>query len=315
MDPPVWPHRGIYPVLPAVNGIEARLKETNGNESKRTVPVDSHKEGEREMPAHAVNGCVPIDDTDMYYVSFGTGSRSLIMLPGLSDGLTTVQGKAWLLAGTYRKYLRDFTVYMFSRKNKMPEGYTIRQMAADQAAVMEKLGIRRACIAGVSQGGMIAQYLAIDHPELVEKLVLAVTAPCANESSNQVIQTWIDLARQGDHIALMNDTAEKMYTKAYLKKNRRLLSFVARLTKPADYERFLINALAILDFDARSELHRITCPTLILAGSDDHTVGNEAPYELNQSIPDSELYIFEGYGHGVFEEDRTFYDKILEFLK
>lgn len=44
------------------------------------------------------NGCVTVGDTEMYYVAFGDGKRNLVVLPGLSDGLTTVKGKAWLLA-------------------------------------------------------------------------------------------------------------------------------------------------------------------------------------------------------------------------
>ena len=43
------------------------------------------------------NGCVAIGETDMYYVSFGHGDKNLVVLPGLSDGLSTVKGKALLL--------------------------------------------------------------------------------------------------------------------------------------------------------------------------------------------------------------------------
>ena len=120
------------------------------------------------------NGCITIDNTDMYYVSFGTGERRLVVLPGLSDGLATVKEKALLLASPYRKFFRDYTVYMFSRKNDMPEGYSIRDMADDQVRVMKDLGIHQAYILGVSQGGMIAQYMAIDHPEMVKKLILGI---------------------------------------------------------------------------------------------------------------------------------------------
>ena len=78
--------------------------------------------------------------------------------------------------------MKTHTVYLFSRKRSLPETYSIREMAADQAAAMKAMGISDAHVLGVSQGGMIAQYLASDHPELVGKLVLAVTAPCVNDS-------------------------------------------------------------------------------------------------------------------------------------
>ncbi len=259
------------------------------------------------------NGCAAIQNTGMYYVSFGHGSKDLIVLPGLSDGLATVKGKALFLGAPYKRFNDEYTVSIFSRKNDMPEGYTIRQMAEDQALVMEELGIAGAAVLGVSQGGMIAQYLAIDHPEKVDKLILAVTAPNANEVVMNAVGSWIGMAEQGDHARLMADTAEKMYSKAYLERNRKMLSLAAKLTKPRSYERFFRNACAILGFDARGELSKIKCPTLIIAGDDDHTVGNEAPWVLSKGIPDSRVYIYRGLGHGAFEEAKDFYDRVYEF--
>lgn len=261
------------------------------------------------------NGRVVIKDTDMYYVSFGHGSKNLIVLPGLSDGLTTVKGKALFLKAPYKRFQNEYTVYMFSRKNNMPEDYTIRQMAEDQALAMKVLGIGRAAVLGVSQGGMVAQYLAIDYPELVEKLILTVTAPYANDIVQDAVGSWIGMAKQGDHVRLMVDTAERMYSKAYLDKNRKLFPVISRFTKPASYERFFRNAYAIMEFDAREELSNICCPTLIIAGDDDNTVGNDAPYELNDRIPDSKVYIYHGLGHGAFEEAKDFYDRVYEFCE
>ena len=249
----------------------------------------------------------------MYYVSFGSGEKKLVILPGLSDGLATVKGKALILSLPYRKFFRDYTVYMFSRKNDMPEGYSIREMADEQARAMKDLGITRAYLLGVSQGGMIAQYMAIDYPEMVKKLILAVTAPNANAVVRECVSGWIDMVKRGDHTALMVDTAQKMYSEKYLQKNRKYLSLLAGFTKPRSYDRFLRNAYAILGFDCRSELSKIGCPTLIIAGSDDHTVGNEAAAELAGAIAGSELYVYEGLGHGLYEEAKDFYERVREF--
>ena len=260
-----------------------------------------------------VNGSVKIGDTEMYYVAFGSGSKKLVVLPGLSDGLATVKGKALLLASDYKKFMPDYTVYMFSRKNRMPVGYTIRQMAEDQVTAMRSLSIDKASVLGVSQGGMISQYIAIDHPEVVEKLILAVTAPYANDVVADAVKGWIEMAKADDHMKLTVDTAEKMYTAKYLEKNRRALPMLARLTKPKSYERFYRNAEAILSFDSRNDLSHISCPTYIIAGDDDNTVGNDAPYELSEKIPNSEVFIYKGFGHGAFTECKDFYDRVLQF--
>lgn len=258
------------------------------------------------------NGSVAVGDTDMYYVAFGEGRKTLVVLPGLSDGLWTVNGKAWLLAGSYKSFFKDYTVYMFSRKNNLPKEYSIKEMADDQVKAMKNLGIEKAIVMGVSQGGMVSQFLAANYPDLVEKLILVVTAPYANDIIKSVVTKWIDMTSNDTHTNLMLDTAEKVYTRAYNEKNKKILPLVARITKPASYDRFLTNANAILNFDAREELAKIKCKTYIMAGNKDNTVGNDAPYELNESIADSELIIFDGLGHGLFEEDKNFYNKVLD---
>ena len=215
---------------------------------------------------NAKNGRVDLYGRTMPYVSFGTGPKKLIILPGLSDGLATVAGKALLLAKPYAPYFRDFTVYMFSRRDPLPDDHTIRDMAADQAAALRELGADKANLLGVSEGGMIAQYLAIDHPELVEKLILAVTAPAVNDVILSCVPGWMDMARRKDHKALMIDTAERSYSPAYLKKYRKMYPLLSFVGRPKTYDHFLANARAILSFDATADLPKIACPTLILGG-------------------------------------------------
>ena len=261
-----------------------------------------------------LNGTVKIGNTDMCYARFGHGEKTLAVLPGLGDGLATVQGKALVLAGPYKPVFEDYTVYMFSRKNKMPEGYSIWDMAADQAAALQSLGIRKAAVLGVSQGGMIALALALDHAELVDKLVLAVTAPCVNPLIRERVERWIGFAKISDHKGLMIDTAEHSYSPERLKKLRRAYHLFGALGKPKDYTRFLINARAILAFDASDRLNSVICPTLILGGEADDIVGAEASREMHEKISGSELYLWPGLGHAAYEEAKDFYARVFKFL-
>ena len=266
------------------------------------------------MSGHAENGSVRINDTDMYYASFGDGPETLIVLPGLSDGLSTVKGLAGILSLPYRKHLKEYTVYMFSRKNNMPEGYSINDMADDQAEAMKQLGIEQASVLGVSQGGMIAQALAVRHPERVKKLVIAVSAPDANDLAKENINRWLDIVREGNHGKLLRDTAEHYYSEPYLKKYRLMYPFLGLVGKPKSYERFIRNAEAILGFDIRKDLSRIACPVWIIAGANDQIVGVNASKEMHERIPQSELYIYEEFGHAPNEEDKEFYERIFAWL-
>lgn len=264
---------------------------------------------------NAKNGRVELSEGTMAYAAFGNGERVLIVLPGLSDGLATVAGKALLLVGPYKPYLKDFTVYMFSRREPLSEGCAIRDMARDQAEALRALGLRKVSVLGVSEGGMIAQYLAIDYPELVEKLVLAVTTPCANDVVKDCVPRWMDMARRNDHEALMIDTAERSYSPARLKTYRKMYPLLGRVGKPRTYDRFLINAQAILGCDIRQELNKILCPTLVLGGTEDRIVGVESSRILAEGIEHSELFLYPDLGHAAYEEAADFYERVFAYLK
>ena len=263
---------------------------------------------------HAKNGSVRVGNSEMDYISFGTGNRDLIMLPGLGDGLTTVKGMALVFSVLYRIYAKEFTVYVFSRKNDLQEGYTTREMAKDQAEAMAALGIAKADVIGISQGGMIAQYLAIDYPDLVDKLILAVTSAKPNEITEKVVGVWMEMAVQGNYRDLMIDTAEKSYSDSYLKKYRRLYPLLGRTGKPKNFSRFLIQAASCIAHDAYAELDKITCPTLVIGGDCDKIVGTESASVIADRINGSELFIYKGFGHAAYEEAKDFHERILNFL-
>ena len=260
------------------------------------------------------NGTLQLGDDTMHYVRFGRGKKTLIMLPGLGDGLTTVKGTALPMALMYRFFARDYTVYMFSRRNHLPQGHTTRDMARDLKAAMDVLGIEQADLVGVSMGGMIAQHFAVDYPERLGKLVLVVTCSRPNPILTESVQEWIDLARRGDHAAFMDSNLRRMYSDAYYRKNRWTAPIVGRLTKPKSYERFLIQAEACLTHDASERLAEIQAPTLIIGGEQDHALGAEASQEIAAAIPGAQLKMYPEWGHGLYEEAKDFNRTVLDFL-
>ncbi len=264
---------------------------------------------------HAKGGQLTIDDTTMDYICFGTGAKNLIMIPGLGDGLTSVKGKAIPFALLYRQYAKEYTIYVFSRKNKLQEDAGTRTMAADLAKAMELLKIEKADIVGVSQGGMIAQYLAIDFPEKVHKLVLVVTLSKQNEVVGQVIGKWIESAKIGNYEEIFIDTAEKSYTEEYLKKSRWMFPILGKMSSPKEADRFLIMAKACISHDSHAELSKIQCPTLIIGGKQDKIVTGEASEEMAKAIAGSKLYMYEQYGHGLYEEARDFNERVITFFR
>ena len=265
------------------------------------------------MLLNAKNENIRFNGHDCDYISFGSGDDVLIMLPGVGDGFKTAKGVAVPFSLMYRCFAKDFKVFVFSRRNRMLKGFTTKDMADDLDAIMKKLGIESAHVFGVSQGGTIAQQMAIHHPDKVKSLVLAVTAARPNDIMRDALGTWLDMADKDDYKDIMLDTAERSYTGTYLERGRMLNNIIA-LAKPKDYTRFRILCESCLTHDAYEDLTKISCPVLVIGADKDKVLGGEASEELAERIPDSELYIYEDYSHGVYEQAKDFNSRVLEFL-
>lgn len=267
------------------------------------------------MLYHAKNAVLDLNGNKMNYLSFGSGNRNLIILPGLGDGLKTVKGMALPFAFLYRSLAKDFKVYAFSRKEALEDTAGTKEMAQDVKHAMDQLGIERASVLGVSMGGMIAQHLAADYPERVGKLVLTVTSHRPNEILEGSVREWMELAEKGDHTELMRSNLKRIYSEEYCRKNSWLVPLAAALTRPKSYGNFLIQGAACLTHDASDKLSSITAGTLIVGGEKDLALGGEASREMALLIPDSRLLLYPQWGHGLYEEEPAFLKEVLRFLQ
>ncbi len=260
-------------------------------------------------------GTLQFEDSSMHYAAFGKGSRPLVIVPGLSDGLRTIKGTGPLLWFLYRSFAREYRIWVFSRKNELVPGMTTRDMARDQAAAMDKLNITGARVMGISQGGMISQWLAIDYPKQVEKLVLVVTLSRQNETIQKVVRNWIQLAEEERYGDLAVDTMEKAYSEKALRKWRPFYWLVRRTGTPVSKERFLIQANSCITHNAYTELNKIKCPTLITGGGEDKIVGEAwVQQEMADNIANSQLIIYPDLGHDAFTT-KDFNPRALNFLR
>lgn len=267
------------------------------------------------MLYQAKNGRIKMKNNRMDYVVFGNGTRNLVMIPGVGDGLKTVSKMALPFSLLYHRYTKDYRVYVFSRKAKLEKGYTTRDMATDQARAMKCLGIRAADVIGISQGGMIAQFLAIDYPELVNRLILAVTLPKSGPIIKRRVQQWVKYVEKNRYEQLMTDIVWRMYSKQYFARNGWLCPLAGRILSFGSHERFRIIALAGATHNAAEELGKIRAKTLIIGAGKDRVVGVSGSRKLARLIPDSQLIIFENDEHGVYDEAKDFHDKVLNFLE
>ena len=269
--------------------------------SEETVMLYNTKEGK-----------LTIHNGQMNYITFGSGTKTLVMIQGLNTN--GIRGAGLSLAYMYRLFAKEYRVWMFDRREVVSDGITVRDMAADIAAAMDAAGITNADIFGVSQGGMIAQYLAIDRPELVNKLVLAVTLSRNNDTVKAVIENWIEMTENGDMKSLVRDMAEKMYSGAYLRRYKPLMPLLTILQKPKDIPRFIILAKACLTCEAYEELDKIRCPVLVIGARCDKVVTGEASEDIAEKLG-CELYMYDELGHAAYEEAKDFNRRVYDFLR
>jgi len=252
-----------------------------------------------------------IQDMQLDYLTFGSGTKPLVMIQGLNT--RGIKGAAPSLAYMYRIFAKNYKVYLFDRRPVVQEGITVRDMASDIAAAMDLLGITNADVFGVSQGGMIAQYLAIDRPDLVKKLVLAVTLSRNNDTVKQAVNSWIEMAERNAMMELVADMAEKMYSDAYVKRYRPFLPLLAIIQKPKDVQRFAILARACLTCNTYEILDKIKCPVLVLGGRQDKVVTGAASEEIAEKLG-CKIYMYENMGHAAYEEAKDFNRMVYDFL-
>lgn len=264
------------------------------------------------MIYNAKEQVLELEDMRMNYITFGKGEKPLIMIQGLNTrGIT---GASVSLAYMYRIFAKDYKVYLFDHRENIKSDITVRDLASDIAGAMDSLTIKNADVFGVSQGGMIAQYLAIDRPDLVNKLVLAVTLSKNNETVKTVIKEWIELTEQGNMKKLVADMATKMYSDSYVRRYRPFMSLLTALQKPKDVSRFIALAKACLTCNSYDELEKIKCPVFVIGGMQDKIVSGEASKEIAEKLH-CKIYMYANLGHAAYEEAKDFNNRVYDFLK
>lgn len=257
---------------------------------------------------------IHIGDSRISAIRFGKGTEHLVIIPGLGDGMTTVKGKAMLGRLLGSRYAGKFCVTIISGQDDLPAGTTTQSMAKELYQAMQALKIEKAHIAGLSLGGMIAQHLAADHPEVVDRLVLVSAAPAADTLLTENLGRWTSFARMGAFLGLMIDTTEKSHPEKKLKLLRPFYPYMGSMAKKMNVERFCTMASAWAGHDATEKLFKITAPTLIVGGKLDRTLDIGGSRMLSDLISGSTLKIYENQGHALYEDEPDFHKTVLSFL-
>ena len=210
---------------------------------------------------------------------------------------------------------RSFDTILFDNRgvgesDAPPGPYTAAEMAADAVQVLDEAEVERAHVVGTSLGGMIAQELALGHPERVDRLVLACTTP-GGAQAFPMPQRTIELMqaratlREFTENALEPDPRRELVDRILVHRERTAQGF----------EAWSAQAAAGTAFDAHDRLDSVSAPTLVQHGDGDLVVDPRNADLLAEAIPAARLSIYEGCGHlFMWQEPARFVRELEEFL-
>ena len=264
------------------------------------------------MSLNVQRSTVKINNNEMDYFTFGSGKIPFVMLPGLSVKSILVSAEG--VASAYRAFADDFTVYCFDRTKFLTKNYTIEMLSDDTAEAMRALGITNACVFGASMGGMMAQYIAIKHPELVGRLFLASTASRLNPLAQEVMGTWISYAEAGDIDSFCDYFIDVLYGRDFAAQFGEFIKLAHKDVTKEDFDRFVTLGTSCKSLNAYDRLDEIKCPTLVVGAENDRVLGAEASRETAEKLG-CPIYMYGAeYGHCVFDEAPDYKDRIMNFF-
>jgi pimeloyl-ACP methyl ester carboxylesterase len=222
-----------------------------------------------------------------------------------------------IVAGLAERYrVVRFDNRGIGESDKPPGPYSADDMALDALQVLDEAGVDRAHVVGASLGGMIAQCLAVAHPERVERLVLCCTTPGGEDAvpmPEVTTRLFAEAAEldPADALRRFVENALGSTPPAGLVDDL----FARRVASPPDPEGWQAQAAAGLTFRG-VELERIAAPTLVLHGTEDNVVDCRNADLLAERIPDARARLLPGTGHMFFwEQPGEAVRLIAEFLE
>lgn len=253
---------------------------------------------------------VKLGEKEMDWFRFGNeNGPKVIILPGIS--LKCVTGSKDAIIGAYSLLAENYDVYLLDHIRIIPEGYEIHDMAEDTVRAIRAIGLDEVSIMGVSHGAMMAMDMAISNPDLIHSIMLCSAAARIDDPTP--LETWKKLAEERNLPALMEAFGEYVYTPSFYEQYKDIIIASGQGASEQDYSNFVISVEGTLDFDCYDQLEKISCPAFVIGASEDKILGVQASYDLVEKLH-CKSFIYEGYGHGVYDEAPDYLTHIKAFL-
>ncbi len=249
------------------------------------------------------------DGVRLYYETQGAGEPLLLVMGRASDhhGWGPVPAD---FAGRWKVIVYDHRGTGLSDKPERPP-YTVHGFAQDAAALLDHLGIERAHVYGISMGGMVAQWLAIEHAARVGALVLGCTSPGNAHGVPRSARVAADID-SGSMLRVLL----KFYSPLWILTHTNELAAMRPAAEPMPAYAEAMHGRASAEHDSWDQLPAIAAPTLVVHGGRDEIAPVANARLLAERIPDAELYLVPRGRHMFYLEFRAEVDRVIgDFLQ
>ncbi|MGD1992102.1 MAG: alpha/beta fold hydrolase [Anaerolineae bacterium] len=260
------------------------------------------------MPRIRANGI------QLYYEFHGPEDADVLVL---SNGVL-MSTASWayqtpVLSRHYRLLLYDCRGMWQSERPAGP--YSMALHADDLAALLDRLGVERAHIGGISYGAEISMVFALNYPERTRSLILSSAVSQIDPLLKGMMEGWIAAVRAKDPEIFFRVTYPVNFSETWIAANQEALAAARERYEELDYDAFLELLLSFSQFDITDQLQRIAAPTLVIVGEEDILKPRKYAEIIAREIPHTELAIVPHAGHAVlWERPGVFNSLILGFL-
>ena len=238
------------------------------------------------------------------------GRRLFHHRSGAGEPLLLIQG----MSGTHLSWgepfatdlARDFDTVAYDhrgigRSDRVDEPFTIAELAQDAAGLLDELGWESAHVLGISMGGMVAQELALRHPQRIRTLALGCTycgGPGSALSPQSTLERLTAGMLSGDRELAIRTAFEVNVSAAFAAQEGAYDLFRAMAKSlPAPVPVIVLQMQAIAGHDTSARLPSLALPTLVVHGDEDQMLPVQNGRLIASLIPDAELEILAGVGH------------------